>query len=73
MISGRALKFIIMDEVDRPQTPRWRHPFSRFGCELSRRLVSRFPDQADRIARRSVEAGSPLTKKQTPTVLGGLQ
>lgn len=52
---------------------RWRHPFSRFGCDLSRRLVSRFPDQADRIARRSVEAGSPLTKKQTPTVLGGLQ
>jgi len=73
MISGRALKFIIMDEVDQPQPMRWRHPFSRFGCDRSLHLVSRFPGQADRIARRSVEAGSPLTKKQTPTVLGGLQ
>lgn len=73
MMSGRSLKFIIIDELDQPQPPRWRHPFSRYGCDYSRRLISRFPEQADRIARRSVEAGSPLTKKQTPTVLGGLK
>lgn len=73
MISGSALKFFIIDELDQPQPPRWRHPFSRYGCERSHRLISRFPEQADRIARRSVEADSPLTKKQTPTVIGGLQ
>ncbi|OYR18925.1 hypothetical protein [Brucella thiophenivorans] len=73
MISGRAFKFLIIDELGQPEAPRWRYPFSRFGCERSRKLVSRFPHQADRIARRSVEAGSPLTKKLTPTVLGGLQ
>lgn len=72
MISGRALKFLIIDELDQSQPPRWRYPFSRFGCDRSRHLVSRFPDQADRIARRTIESGSPLTKKQTPTVLGGL-
>lgn len=73
MTATQILKFFIVDETGKPQPPRWRHPFSRFGCDRSLHLVSRFPDQADRIARRSVEAGSPLTKKQTPTVLGGLQ
>ncbi len=72
MISGRALKFIIIDESDQSKGPYWRHPSSRFESERTRRLLSRFPDQADRIARRTIEAGSPLTKKQTPTVLGGL-
>lgn len=52
---------------------KWRHPLSRYGCDRSARLISRFPDQADRIARRTVEAGSPLTKKQNPTVTGGHQ
>lgn len=73
MNTGRAFKYLIVDEMDQTQPPRWRYPFSRFGCCRSRHLVSRFPDQVDRIARRSVEAGSPLTKKQTPTVLGGLK
>lgn len=73
MTGSQVFKFFIIDETGKPQPMRWRHQFSRFGCDRSRRLVSRFPDQADRIARCSVEAGSPLTKKQTPTVLGGLQ
>ncbi|WP_421565933.1 hypothetical protein [Ochrobactrum sp. EDr1-4] len=73
MTASQVLKFFIIDETGKPQPLRWRHPFARFGCDRSLQLVSRFPDQADRIARRSVEAGSPLTKKQTPTVLGGLQ
>lgn len=73
MMLGRSLKFIIIDELDQPQPPRWRHPVSRYGCDYSRRLISRFAEQVDRIARRSVEAGSPLTKKHTPTVLGGLK
>ena len=73
MTVTQILKFFIIDETGKPQSLRWRHPFSRYGCDRSRHLISRFPDQSDRIARRSVEAGSPLTKKQTPTVLGGLQ
>ncbi len=63
MISGRALKFIIMDEVDQPQVPRWRHPLSRYGCDRSRRIVSRFihnPEKIDHIARLVIEAGSTL-------------
>lgn len=73
MISGRAFKYLIIDELDQTQPPRWRYPLSRFCSDRTRRLLSRFPEQADRIARRSVETGSPLTNKQTPTVLGGLK
>jgi len=72
-MSGRAFKYLVIDELDQTQPPLWRYPFSRFGCDRSHHLVSRFPDQVDRIARRTIEAGSPLTKKQTPTVLGGLK
>ena len=63
MISGRALKFIIVDELDQPQPPRWRHTFSRYGCARSRRVVERFshhPEKIDRIARLVIEAGSSL-------------
>ncbi|MCY1248271.1 hypothetical protein D9M72_616850 [compost metagenome] len=63
MISGRALKFIIVDELDQPQPPRWRHPVSRYGCDHSRRVVERFshdPKKIDRIARLVIEAGSSL-------------
>lgn len=73
MMSGRAVQYLLVDRAGRVSLPRWRHPVSRYGCDYSRRLISRFPEQADRIARRSIEAGSPLTKKQTPTVLGGLK
>lgn len=73
MMSGKTLKFLIIDETEAPQLPRWRHSFSRYGCDRSLQLLARFPDLADRIARRTVEAGSPLTKKQNPTVTGGLQ
>lgn len=38
----------------------WRHPFSRFGCDQSRRMLSRFPRRVDDIARLMVEAGSRL-------------
>lgn len=68
MISGRALKFIIMDEVDPLQPPRWRHPFSRYGCDRSRRVVQRFsrnPEKVDRIARLVIEAGSTLRAGKT--------
>lgn len=63
MISGRAIKFIILDEMDQLQTPRWRHPLSRYGCDRSRRIVNRFirnPEKIDRIARLVIEAGSTL-------------
>lgn len=73
MMAGRAFKYLTIDELDQTQPPRWRYPLSRFCSDRTRRLLSRFPDQVDRIARRTVEAGSSLTKKQTPTVLGGLK
>lgn len=73
MMTGKPLKFLIIDELEEPQLPRWRHSHSRYGCDRSIYIVSRIPDQADRIARRTVEAGSPFTKKQNPTVTGGLQ
>ncbi len=38
----------------------WRHPSGRFGCERSRRILSRFPSKADDIARLTVEAGSSM-------------
>jgi|GEM_PF-2625437 len=69
---GRKPSVIIFDELLSGET-RWRHVGDRYDCERSRDLLARFPDPADRIARRTVEAGSPLTKKQNPTVTGGLQ
>ncbi|QFP61907.1 hypothetical protein [Brucella anthropi] len=69
---GRKPSVIFIDEL-LPGETRWRHVGDRYDCERSRDLLSRFPDRADRIARRSVEAGAPLTKKQNPTVTGGLQ
>lgn len=36
----------------------WRHPASRYGCDRSRRILNRFPDRADSIARATVEGGS---------------
>ncbi|KAB2743517.1 hypothetical protein [Brucella anthropi] len=36
----------------------WRHSGSRFGCDRSRRILNRFPEKADVIARATVEAGS---------------
>jgi|GEM_PF-3278242 len=51
----------------------WRHPVTRYGCNRSRHFVSGFPTQADLVARRVVEAVSPLTKKQKPHVIGGLK
>uniref|UniRef100_A0A193SCV9 Uncharacterized protein n=1 Tax=biofilter metagenome TaxID=1070537 RepID=A0A193SCV9_9ZZZZ len=65
-MSGRSLKFIIIDELDQPQPPRWRHPFSRYGCERSHRLISRFPEQADRIARRSARRVHLSPKSKHP-------
>ncbi len=36
----------------------WRHPASRYGCDRSRRILNRFPQRADVIARLTVEGGS---------------
>lgn len=69
---GSKPSVIIFDELLSGET-RWRHVGDRYDCEWSRDLLARFPDRADRIARRIVEAGSPSTKKQNPTVTGGLQ
>ena len=63
MTSRAPVKFLKHDgEIWRMH---WRHPASRYGCDRSRHLVSRFPDQTDRIARWTVEAVSPLTKSKT--------
>lgn len=69
---GRKPLVIIFDELLSGET-RWRHVGGRYDCVRSRDFLSRFPDRDDRIARRTVDAGSPLTKKQNPTVTGGLQ
>ncbi|KAB2665174.1 hypothetical protein F9K91_10590 [Brucella tritici] len=60
MISGKRLKFMIIDEVGQAHPPRWSHPFSRFGCARSRRVLERFPEKAGEIARATIEGGSRI-------------
>nr|WP_313372468.1 hypothetical protein [Brucella intermedia] len=58
MISGKIAKFIIIDEEGQVQPPRWRRLTCRFGSDRSRRILNRFPEKADAIARATVEGGS---------------
>lgn len=60
MISGKIAKFIIIDELGEVDPPRWRRLVGRFGCDRSRRILDRFPEKADAIARVTVEGGSRL-------------
>ncbi len=60
MISGKIAKFIVIDEVGEVYPPRWRRLAGRFGCDRSRRILDRFPEKADAIARATVEGGSRL-------------
>ena len=60
MISGKIAKFIIIDEVGEVHPPRWRRLAGRFGCDRSRRILDRFPEKADAIARVTIEGGSRL-------------
>ncbi|WP_025090261.1 hypothetical protein [Brucella intermedia] len=58
MISRRRLKFLIVDEYSGVMC--WRQPVKRYGCDRSRRILNRFPEKADAIARATVEGGSRL-------------
>lgn len=58
MISGRRLKFLIVDGYVGAMC--WRQSVSRYGCDRSRRILNRFPEKADAIARATVEGGSRL-------------
>lgn len=60
MMTGMPLKFLIIDEVGEVHPPRWRSLAGRFGCDRSRRILDRFPEKADVIARVTVEGGSRL-------------
>ncbi|MFB8340934.1 hypothetical protein ACWGNA_03220 [Brucella cytisi] len=60
MNSGKIAKFTIIDEVGEVHPPRWRRLAGRFGCDRSRRILDRFPEKADAIARVTVEGGSRL-------------
>ncbi|NKW09816.1 hypothetical protein HGG76_10415 [Ochrobactrum tritici] len=80
MISGKRLKFMIIDEVGQAHPPRWSHPFSRFGCARSRRVLERFlkkqaklrelPSKAARVF--VVERRFFMPKKRANTILGML-
>ncbi|MBB2973975.1 hypothetical protein [Mesorhizobium sp. RMAD-H1] len=52
----RTIKYMIVDGD--AGVICWRRPFSRYGCERSRRVLARFPDRADAFARATIEAGS---------------
>lgn len=60
MISGKIAKFIIIDEMGEVHPPLWRRLAGRFGCDRSRRILNRYPEKADAIARAAVEGGSRL-------------
>ena len=56
MTSRAPMKFLKHDgEIWRMH---WRHPDSRYGCDRSRRILNRFPEKADVIARVTIEGGS---------------
>lgn len=58
MISRRRLKFLIVDEYSGVMC--WRQSVGRYGCDRSRRVLNRYPEKADAIARATVEGGSRL-------------
>ncbi|MBA8861771.1 hypothetical protein FHW19_003498 [Ochrobactrum anthropi] len=58
MSSARRMKYLIVDGFVGVMC--WRQPVKRFGCDRSRRILDRFPKQADAIARATVEGGSRL-------------
>lgn len=58
MIAGWRMKFLIVDGDVGVMC--WRQSVSRYGCDRSRRILDRYPEKADAIARVTVEGGSRL-------------
>ncbi len=56
MNQTRPLKYLVCDDAG--SSMGWRHAGGRYGCDRSRRILARFPDRADRIARATIEGGS---------------
>lgn len=50
------IKYLVLMDDENVQC--WRMPDSRFGGDRSRRILNRFPDRADSIARATIEGGS---------------
>lgn len=58
MIAGWRMKFLIVDGDIGVMC--WRQSVNRYGCDRSRRILNRYPEKADSIARATVEGGSRL-------------
>ncbi len=58
MSSARRMKYLIVDGFVGVMC--WRLPVKRFGSDRSRRILNRFPEKANAIARATVEGGSRL-------------
>lgn len=56
MSSARRLKYLIVDGYVGVMC--WRQSVGRYGCDRSRRILNRYPEKADAIARATVEGGS---------------
>lgn len=56
MSSALRMKYLIVDGY--VGVVCWRLPVKRFGSDRSRRILNRFSDKADEIARATVEGGS---------------
>lgn len=62
MIAGWRMKFLIVDgDVG---VMYWRQSVGRYGCDRSRRILNRFPKNADAIARATIEGGSRLRSER---------